>query len=410
MKNIQKECLIINQIKQMKKKVLLFTSLMIGFLSLKAQHSDIVVKSESIFSTPTNGLSYHNFRIPAFLVTKDKTFLALAEGREGHNTDHAENDIVLRRSLDQGKTWLPAQIIVHDNKNCTMNPVIVEGNDGRIILTYLWFPHKYHSRNIPKDGVKMCETGFTGDKITRNFVIYSDDQGVSWSKPLDVTNVFKLSENTIMAMPGPGNAICIQKGKYKGRIVIPMCDAAKTTDGNNFIVYSTWSDDNGLTWKAGERAVPTDAGVGGNEVQIVEISNNTLLLNTRTSKAVGCRALAYSYDGGNTWSKLKLEPKLPDTGCMGSIINYKDGGNRALLAVTSTTRLEKGRRGKAILFKSLDEGKTWSQVDVLYSKTFDYSSLQQLPNGNIGMLGEYDFNGERINIKLSELDINKILY
>ena len=188
-----------------------------------------------------------------------------------------------------------------------------------------------------------------------------------------------------------------------------MCDAAETKEGHDFIVYSTWSDDNGLTWKAGEKAIPTDAGVGGNEVQIVEISNNTLLINTRTSKAVGCRALAYSYDGGSTWSKLILEPKLPDTGCMGSMINYINGGKRVLLVVTSTSRVEKNRRGKAMLFKSLDEGKTWSQVDVLYSKTFDYSSLQQLPNGNIGMLGEYDFDGERINIKLSELDINKIL-
>ena len=88
----------------MKKKVLLFISLMISFSSLEAQHSDIVVKSESIFSTPANGFSYHNFRIPAFLVTKDNIFLALVEGREGYNTDHAENDIVLRRSLDQGKT------------------------------------------------------------------------------------------------------------------------------------------------------------------------------------------------------------------------------------------------------------------------------------------------------------------
>lgn len=82
---------------------------------------------------------------------------------------------------------------------------------------------------------------------------------------------------------------------------------------------------------------------------------------------------------------------------------------RMILAITSTARLEKNRRGKAVLFKSLDEGKTWQQVDVLYSKTFDYNSMQQLPNGNVGFLGEYDFDGERTNIKMSELDINKIL-
>ena len=189
-----------------------------------------------------------------------------------------------------------------------------------------------------------------------------------------------------------------------------MCDATVKGNEREFIVYSSWSDDNGLTWNAGKKAIPTDDGVGGNEVQIVELSNNTLLLNTRTSKEIGCRALAYSYDGGVSWSKLVLEPKLLDTGCMGSIINYKNGRQRALFAITSTARLEKNRRGKAILFKSLDEGKNWQQVDVLYSKTFDYNSMQRLPNGNIGILGEYDFDGERINIKMCELDINKVLH
>ncbi len=393
----------------MKLKFSVILAALLWVQPLTAQHGASVINTQNIFTTPKNGFSYHNFRIPALLVTNDGTFLAFAEGREGKNSDHAENDIVMRRSLDQGKTWLPTQIIMHDNKNCTMNPVVVEGENGRIILTYLWFPHKYHSRNIPHEGVKLCDTGFKGEKITRNYVMYSDDNGISWSKPIDVTSTFKLSENTIMAMPGPGNAICIKKGKYKGRIVIPLCDAEKIKNSRELIVYSAWSDDNGLTWSVGEKAIPTESGVGGNEVQIVEISNNTLLLNTRTSREVGYRASAYSYDGGATWSKLKLEKSLPDTGCMGSIMSYKDGKKNALFATTVTSRLEKNRRGVCFLYKSFDEGKTWQIVEKIYSKEFDYSSLQQLPNGNIGMLGEYDFDGERIDIKFTEFDINKLL-
>jgi len=35
--------------------------------------------------------------------------LAFAEGRQGG--DHSENDIILKRSLDRGKTWGPLIIV-----------------------------------------------------------------------------------------------------------------------------------------------------------------------------------------------------------------------------------------------------------------------------------------------------------
>lgn len=392
------------------KQIILSALLLCSFSATSlAQNSDVVVSNQTVFSTPTNGLSYHNFRIPALLVTKAGTFLAFSEGREGKNSDHAENDIVLRRSLDEGKTWLPEQIIAHDNKNCTMNPVVVEGNNGRIILSYLWFPNKYHSRAMPKEDIEMCDLGFEGEKISRNYVMYSDDQGVSWSKPIDVTNTFKLSENTIMSMPGPGNGITVKKGKYKGRIILPLCDAEKVGEERVFRVYSAWSDDNGLTWSAGEKVAPTEDGEGGNEVQIVEISDNTLLLNSRSFVNPKYRVFSYSKDGGATWSKLEYMESIEDTGCMGSMLSYKKGKVRALFATAVNKRFEKNRRGNGLLYRSLDEGKSWEVILTIYDKNFDYSCLQQLPNGNVGMLGEYDFDGERSVIKLTEFDIDKLM-
>ncbi len=373
-----------------------------------AGHSPIIIDSVPVFSTPAEGFGYHNYRIPAFLVATDGLFYAFIEGREGRNSDHAENDIALRMSSDEGKTWSKTRIITQDGKNCTMNPVVVEGENGRIILTYLWFPHKFHSRNIPHEGVKMCEPGYNGKTISRNFVIYSDDKGKTWSQPKDVTKSFKLSDRSVMAMPGPGVGVSMKTGKYKNRIVMPMCNIEKIGEGNSrtFKVYAVWSDDNGITWKKGKE-VTSPSKDFGDEVQMVELSDGTLMLNTRTSSK--CRALAYSKNGGESWTELRFEPSLVDTGCMGSTLRYKKGKVDILLATTSTARFAGGRRGKGMLYASLDEGRTWQEIDLLYSKTFDYSVLQQLPNGNVGLLAEYDFNGQRIVTRFTEIDIKKIL-
>jgi sialidase-1 len=52
---------------------------------------------------------YPAYRIPSLVTTKRGTLLAFAEARATLR-DHAENDIVLKRSTDQGRTWVPLQL------------------------------------------------------------------------------------------------------------------------------------------------------------------------------------------------------------------------------------------------------------------------------------------------------------
>jgi len=52
---------------------------------------------------------YPAYRIPSLVATKRGTLLAFAEARATLR-DHAENDIVLKRSTDQGRTWQAAQV------------------------------------------------------------------------------------------------------------------------------------------------------------------------------------------------------------------------------------------------------------------------------------------------------------
>ena len=56
---------------------------------------------------------YFIHRIPALLTTEKGDLLAFCEGRRDSPSDSAPTDVLLRRSLDNGKTWTPAQVVAH---------------------------------------------------------------------------------------------------------------------------------------------------------------------------------------------------------------------------------------------------------------------------------------------------------
>ena len=58
------------------------------------------------------------YRIPSLLTSSNGTLLAFIAGRF-HRTDNTPNIIYLRRSLDDGNTWLDPQPILSDPNNAT---------------------------------------------------------------------------------------------------------------------------------------------------------------------------------------------------------------------------------------------------------------------------------------------------
>ena len=59
-----------------------------------------------------------DYRIPSLVTSLNGTLLAFIAGRF-HRTDITPNNIYLRRSMDAGKTWLPAQTVLTDPHNGT---------------------------------------------------------------------------------------------------------------------------------------------------------------------------------------------------------------------------------------------------------------------------------------------------
>jgi sialidase-1 len=364
--------------------------------------------TRAVFNPLSDGMAYHNYRIPSFLVTKNNVLLAVAEGREELNLDHAKNDLVLMRSSDGGDNWEDPVIIAEAGDNVTMNPVMVQAENGMVIVTYIYFPEKYHTREMSSHGVKLVEPGLSGDHIQRFFVITSEDDGVSWSKPHELTSVVKRGSSSLASICGPGTGITITRGEYKGRVIIPMQEQITEGKKKETYLYSLYSDDHGRSWNHGEFAAPEKDGSGG-EVQMVELTDGSLMLSARNSS--GFRRVAFSGDGGQTWSTLKKEKALTDTGCMSPLLRYRwpDGNDPGVIIhVGVTDRVEGRRRGKAVFCLSYDDGKTWPLCKVFHEGTFDYSSLAILPDGSIGMLAEYDFDGERAKIKLARFNLQWI--
>ena len=87
------------------------------------------------------------YRIPSLLVTKEGSILAFSERRLGLH-DHAQNDIVLKRSTDDGKTWSEEIVAHEDGMNSINDPLTVQLENGRILLMFARFPYGRHSRAV----------------------------------------------------------------------------------------------------------------------------------------------------------------------------------------------------------------------------------------------------------------------
>jgi len=329
---------------------------------------------------------FQSIRIPSVVVTKQGTVLAFAEGRARH-ADQANNKLILKRSADGGRTWGAQAIIADDGENCLNNPcAVVDEKTGRVLVMYQSYPAGFSER----DG--NIKPGLDGPAIVRNYVVHSDDDGVTWSKPRDVTRTTKTPERVTILASGPGIGIQLRYGPHAGRLIIPFNEGPF----DHWNVLAVYSDDGGANWKLGQPApgCRVSNGKGGeislvNEVQMVELADGSVLLNSRKWGGKALRKIAVSKDGGVTWSKIEEDPALRDPGCMASIFRYsfpgKDSRSRILYSGPDSTKRDTGT-----VYLSYDEGKTWPVKKVLFPGSFAYSVLTALPDGTIGCLFETD--------------------
>lgn len=328
-----------------------------------------------------SGVGYPTYRIPSVITSRRGTVLAFSEGRQGKG-DHTENDIVLRRSTDAGRTWDELQVLASDRPNVLVNPTAVEDRDtGRIWLMYQRYPELAREREVA--------AGLEGDRICRSFIIHSDDDGRSWSAPLETTRSVKRPRVATSLASGPGVGIQLRRGPHRGRLIVPFNQGPPGA----WKVYAAYSDDHGKSWRYGETAADTTAGFG-NEVQMVELADGGVMLNARNQSGNHLRKVARSCDGGRSWSPLADDPELVDPECQATIVRYSDPldgkRNRILFANPASP----DRRVNGTVRLSYDEGESWPVSRTVYPGSFAYSCLTVLPDGTISLLYERDDYGK----------------
>jgi len=328
--------------------------LLVVLLALEPVQTPLFVSGEG---------GYHTYRIPSLLVTAKGTLLAFCEGRKKSSSDTGDIDLLLRRSLDGGKTWEKTQIVWDDGPNTCGNPCpVVDRSTGTIWLLL--------THNLGSDTETRIVDGTS--KGTRTvWVTKSTDDGAIWAKPVEITKDVKKPDWTWYAT-GPGVGIQLKSG----RLLIP-CDnkVAGTKARQSHVIYS---DDKGATWKLGGVVGPNC-----NECQAVELSDGRVMLNMRSSKSNNLRLVSMSKDGGETWTKPAEDAALVEPVCQASIIRYP-GEKGGLLFSNPASK----KRERMTVRLSRDEGKTWEKSKVLHAGPAAYSCLAALPDGNIGCLYE----------------------
>ncbi|MET2984193.1 sialidase family protein [Aureibaculum conchae] len=322
-----------------------------------------------LFKSGTEG--YNCFRIPAIVTINKGTILAFAEGRKNGCSDTGNIDLVMKRSEDNGKTWSKLMVIWDDGNNVCGNPApVVDKMTGAVHLLSTW--------NLGEDHESEIIAGTSKD-TRRIFSLSSTDDGKSWTTPKEITTSVK-KENWTWYATGPVHGIQLEHGKNKGRLIIP-CDhiEAETKKYYSHIIYS---DDHGMTWKLGG-STPQDQ---VNECTIAELPNGNLMLNMRNyDRTQKTRKVAISKDGGLTWGNIYPDANLIEPICQASMLKVTDKKKTVLYFLNPASE---DKREKMTLKKSLDNGKTWSVVNILFSGPSAYSDLTLLSNGNLGCFYE----------------------
>jgi sialidase-1 len=314
-----------------------------------------VTIAQDLFSQGDNG--YNTYKIPCLCVAPNGTIIAFCEGRRTSSADEGDNQIIMRKSYDNGATWTPMQILV--NADISAVQYVTAGNPCALVdsvTRMVWLLYCLNNLQV--------------------FVINSSDNGETWSSPRNIT-VSVVDPSWDWVATGPGHGLQLASG----RLYAP-------TDhfiGNDQYCGGIYSDDHGATWHLSQSVTgPFE------EAQAAQLPNGTIILFMRSDSGINDRVEAWSNDNGTTWSAPVYDQNLPCPSCEGSIIQYTSTAagyakNRLLMSCPANPFL----RQEMTIRMSYDGGQTWVYSQVLWAGEAGYSDLAIAANGQICTLFEH---------------------
>ena len=325
------------------------------------------------------GEIYEKHRIPGMIVTAAGTVIVYNEARRTED-DWSLMDILMQRSTDSGDTFSAPTALAQGNEAhpTVNNPVMMQDKNGRI--HFLW-----------------CEDYSTnGGRVLRR---YSDDDGITWSDPIDITHFTSPELRTCFAL-GPGHGICLRDGSLLVPVwLVPSIYDQPTNKHDPSVVTTLVSRDCGQSWELGEWLWTNAQIVSPNETTAAELDDGRVYLNIRHKASY--RAHAYSADGLSDWQDYEPDRALLDARCCGSLTRASDGNGKHVLLFGNCFSHE---RDHVSVHLSRDGGKSWCSRKLIDEHRGGYVEMAaDNASGRIYLIYEEDW-GAKCHLVRFDLD------
>jgi sialidase-1 len=308
--------------------------------------------------------------------------------RAGGGRDLQEDiDIGLSRSVDGGRTWEPPRVIMdmgeygglpQAQNGCSDPGIIVDRQTGEIFCFAVWMHGKPGKHQWNDDG---SEAGFEIGVTAQLLMVRSRDDGVTWSRPENMTRTLK-QESWWLLAPAPQSGIQLADGT----LVMPVQGRTGRAREATFATIMV-SRDHGATW-----TVRNPAYEGGNECQAALLGDGAIMLNVRNDRE-RFRAVAVTRDLGETWTPHPTSrTTLIEPNCNGSLLRaeYGRGGAVRSVLLFANPRSRHSRTQHTVQV-SFDDGMTWPPAHHLLldaGRGAGYPSLTQIDDRHVGIVYE----------------------
>ncbi|MFC9506955.1 exo-alpha-sialidase [Streptomyces sp. NPDC057002] len=352
---------------------------------------------------------YDTYRIPAAVTTRKHTVLAFAEGRRGGAGDTGAIDVVLRRSADGGCTWGPLTVVAAGKGDTRGNPApVVDPRTGAVVLLT-----SYNSGKVTEAQIMRGEV--TPEQSRRVFAQHSRDDGRHFTAPREITAQAKRASWRWYAT-GPGHAIALTRGPHAGRLVVPANHSAAPPAGSPdtgqepryYGAHALLSDDGGRTWRTGFVDDSYDGVNNANESIAAQLPDGRVYFNARDQHGTspGNRLDSHSRDGGRSLDRpYTVQPTLNEVPIVqGSVLQL--AGKRAPLLFSGPS-VPTARRAMA-LWRSTDDGATFTKALTLSQQPAAYSDLVPLGRKTVGILYETGVRGTYETIEFRRLPVGDL--